>query len=334
MKTLLKIVAGLVVLIVVIAVGGYFALKRDDIPYAELESKYANAASTFIELPGGVRMHYRDQGNPQGRVLVLIHGYGVNLETWEPWAKILGADYRVISLDLPGHGLTREPDTYPPRLSAFVDSIEDFAKTIGLSTFTLAGNSMGGQTAWLYALKYPHRLDALVLVDAGGWFEPPANASAEEQPWVFRLIANPKIAPILAKLDPTPLMRSGLKLAYADDAMATDEMVARYSDFACAPGHRHFIGRIEREFTPDVFASHDKLAAIRTPTLILWGDKDELIPVADAAKFKNAIAGSTIIVYPGIGHVPQEEAAAQSAADVKAFLERQLAAAAPEATRQ
>jgi len=283
MKTLLKIVLGVIVLGVAIVVGGFFALRRDDIPYATLEAKYANGASKFIDLQSGVHMHYRDQGNAQGRVLLLIHGYGVSLETWEPWVRRLGSEFRLVSLDLPGHGLTRAPESYVPKITSFVDTVDEFATAMRLKSFALVGNSMGGNIAWLYALKYPTRLDALVLVDAGGWLpKGMENGETDELPRVFRLIANPHIAPLLAQLDPAPLMRNGLKLAYANDALATDEMVTRYSEFARAPGHRHFIGEIQRSMDKDVSATDRKLAAIRAPTLILWGTKDELIPVEDA----------------------------------------------------
>jgi pimeloyl-ACP methyl ester carboxylesterase len=323
MKTVVKILLGLVAFVILVVVGGFFAMKAADIPYATLEAKYANSASKFIDLPSGVHMHYRDQGDPKGRALVLIHGFGLSLETWEPWVKALGSNYRLISVDLPGHGLTRAPEAYSPTITAFADIVAEFATAIGLDKFNVGGNSMGGNTAWLVAMKYPARVDALVLVDAGGWPTPEMQSGTrEDQPLVFRLIANPQIAPLLAQLDPTPLMRNGLKLAYYNDALATDAMVTRYAEFARAPGHRQFIGQIQRRMTSDVFATDAKLAVIQVPTLILWGDKDELIPVTDAPKFSKAIAGSTVIIYQGIGHIPSEEAAEKSAADLKAFLEK------------
>jgi pimeloyl-ACP methyl ester carboxylesterase len=318
MKLLFKLLLMLLILLGGAVYGAYYFLQKGDIPYAELESRYATAASKFADLPSGVRMHYRDQGNPQGRPLLLIHGFGINLETWEPWVNLLSKDYRLISLDLPGHGLTHAPPGYRPTITSFADLSAELAGVLGLEKYTVIGNSMGGQTAWVLALRHQPKLDALVLIDAGGWFDP---ARLEAGPPVFRILNNPRIAPYLAKLDPRPFMKSGLEAAFADKSMVTNRIVDRYTDMALAPGHRSMLGGITREMNPEVFATKEKLAAIQVPTLILWGDQDELIPVADAQKFKDAIAGSTVIIYPGIGHLPYQEASEKSAADLKQFLQ-------------
>jgi len=128
-KTLLKIILAIVALVVVLVVGGYFALQRADIPYATLEAKYANADSKFIDLASGVRVHYRDRGNPQGRALLLVHGFSESLETWEQWVPLLSSDFRVVSLDLPGHGLTRAPVSYSPTIPAFADTVAGIDQT-------------------------------------------------------------------------------------------------------------------------------------------------------------------------------------------------------------
>jgi pimeloyl-ACP methyl ester carboxylesterase len=318
MKLLFKLLLTLIILLGGAVYGAYYFLQKGDIPYAELESRYANAASKFADLPSGVHMHYRDQGNAQGRALLLIHGFGINLETWEQWVKLLSNDYRLISLDLPGHGLTRAPDGYQPTITSFADLSAELASVLGLEKYTVIGNSMGGLTAWTVALRHPTKLDALVLIDAAGWFDP---ARLKESPAVFRILNNPQISPYLAKLDPRPLMKNGLEAAFADKSMVTNRLLDRYSDMALAPGHRTMLGAIGRGMDPEGFATTAKLAAIQVPTLILWGDKDELIPVGDAQKFKDAIAGSTVIIYHDIGHLPYEEAAEKSATDLKKFLQ-------------
>ena len=317
MKLLFKLLVSLVIIIGLLLGGAYFAFKKDDIPYAELETKYATAASKYVDLPSGVRVHFRDQGNPQGRALLLIHGFGVSLETWEPWVKQLSNDYRLLSLDLPGHGLTRSPPGYQPTVTGFADLTAEFAAVVGLEKYTAVGNSMGGHTAWLLALRHPDKLEALVLSDAAGWYD---AAQIEDAPLVFRILANDRIAPLLADLDPKPLMKNGLEAAFADKSLVTNRMLDRYSDMALAPGHRQMLGALPRGMTPDVLASNDKLAAIKVPTLIMWGDKDELVPVADAQKFKNAIPGASVVIYPGVGHLPYEEIPENSARDLKSFL--------------
>lgn len=318
MKLLFKLLLTLIIIAGLAVAGGYQLLKKSDIPYAQLEARYATPASKFIDLPSGARIHFRDQGNPLGRTLLLIHGFGVNLETWGGWVKVLSADYRLVSFDLPGHGLTRVPDAYQPSLTSFADLSAELAVQLGLEKYTVVGNSMGGHTAWLMALRHPAKLDALVLIDAGGWYD---AAKIENAPLAFRVINDDRVAPLLAKLDPKPLLRNGLEAAFADKSMVTNGMLERYSDMARGPRHRELLGAIPRSMSTEVLASNEKLAAIKVPTLILWGEKDELIPVADAQKFKAAIAGSALTLYPDLGHLPYEEAPDKLAGDLKSFLE-------------
>ena len=319
MQFFMKLSLGVAALLVLVLSGALLLLRRDDVPYAALEAKYAKVESEFVNLSGGVRAHYRDQGRADGRTLVLIHGFGVSLETWEPWVRHLADRYRLVSIDLPGHGLTRAPENYAPSIRGFADFVNDFAVAKGLENYTLIGNSMGGHTAWVLALRHPQRLDALVLIDAGGW---PNLPPPQQRPLAFRLLANPRIAPLLATLDPKPVMQNGLRAAFANKALATDALASRYADMASAPGHRQILGAIgARRGRTDIDATLQRLAAIAIPTLILWGEMDELIPVAHAQKFKDAIKGSRAIIYPGIGHLPYEELAEKTAMDLGNFLD-------------
>jgi pimeloyl-ACP methyl ester carboxylesterase len=322
MKTILKIVLALAAVLVLAVVGGYFALKRPDIPYEQLEAKYQQADDRYVDLPSGVRAHYRIDGKADGPTILLIHGFGVDLDAWSQWVRELGGDYRLISVDLPGHGLTRAPDDYKPTISAFADFVEEFASATGLSNFALAGNSMGGNTAWLFTLRHPERVNSLILVAAAGWVPPNAKL-----PLPLQLFLDPRFQPYLVRIDYTWLM-SMLKMSYANPERLSDSTITRYAELARAPGHRLLIARmIDRG--PDANATKEKLAAIRAPTLILWGEDDKLVPPADAQKYADAIPGSVVKMYANVGHMPQQEAAAQSAADVKAFLnERTLAGAA------
>ncbi|MDX2274426.1 MAG: alpha/beta hydrolase [Hyphomonadaceae bacterium] len=305
----------LIGLIALVAVGGYFALKRDDIPYETLAARYENAASRYVDLPNGVRMHYRAQG-ADGPVLLLIHGYSASLHTWEPWAERLGDEYRVISIDLPGHGLTSAPAGYAASIGAYRDLVEAFAQAQGLTHFAIAGNSMGGRVAWEYALAHPERVDALILVDAAGFVDRP-DENAQE-PIAFKLIRNPITGPLLLNLDNTAVVREGLGKSFADPAFVSDEMVARYVDLSRAPGHRQIL--LAMMTNPQTPATAEQLAAIDRPTLIIWGDKDNLIPVRHAELFRAAIANSRVQIFENVGHLPQEEVADASADTVREFL--------------
>ena len=140
-----------------------------DIPYEELEARYGGPASRYVDLEDGLRVHYRDEGNPEAEVtLVMAHGFAASLHAWEPWVERLKDDYRLVSLDLPGHGLTRAPEGYQSSPEGQVAVVDALAAELGLPPFVLAGNSMGGGVAWRYALAHPQKVRALVLVNAAG----------------------------------------------------------------------------------------------------------------------------------------------------------------------
>jgi pimeloyl-ACP methyl ester carboxylesterase len=307
--------------VLALLVGGYLALLRPDIPYDVLERKYANGASRFVDLPGGVHFHYRDQGNRNGPTLLLVHGFGVSLETWEPWVARLGGKYRLVSVDWPGHGLTRAPDDYPPSSTNTAELIEQFARRIGLGRVTLVGNSKGGEIAWVLALRHPERVERLVLVDASGWEwrrQPPSDNP------LLAFADSPVGAYLLRGLDKSSIMRRLLAAAYADPRRATAAIVRRDIELSRAPGHRAILDRtfIEglRGRLRDGWATPEKLAAVHAPTVILWGDHDRLVDPTDGPKFAQAIRGSQLIVYQNVGHVPMEEAADKSAADLDRWL--------------
>jgi pimeloyl-ACP methyl ester carboxylesterase len=322
MSWLKRIVLGTLGLVVVLLTVGYAALLRPDISYETLERKYANSASRFVDLSGGYRLHYRDQGNRKGPTLLLIHGFGASLLDWEPWVSRLGSRYRMVSVDWPGHGLTRAPADFVPSSANNADLIDRFAKAIGLGKVTVIGNSKGGEIAWVLALRHPERVERLVLVDASGWewqrYHPSDN-------FLLAALDSAPIAYLLRGLDKSRIIRALLTSAFFDPHLATDAMIARYIEFSRAPGHRAILDRtfVEtlRGIHRDDWATRDKLAKIRVPTLIMWGDHDKLVDPGDARKFATAIAGSKLIVYHNVGHVPMEEVAAQSAADLDRWLE-------------
>jgi pimeloyl-ACP methyl ester carboxylesterase len=326
-KWVVGVVLGLFGLVALIVVGGYFALKRPDIPYETLAAEYESAASRYVELPGGVRMHYRDQGNPNGPTLLLVHGFSASLHTWEPWVERLGAEYRIVTLDLPGHGLTRAPAGYKASIEAFRDEVAAFTQVQQLSRFTLGGNSMGGNLAWEYALAHPDQVEALILVDASGWEE--TRAGLDTDPVIFKLLRNPVLGPLMRDLDNSRLARQGLENSFADPTLVDDAMLDRYIELSRAPGHRDILLQMTLGFRARNYATPERLAALKMPVLILHGDQDRLVPPEHGQMFKDAIAQARLVMFEAVGHVPQEEAPDASAEAVRQFLrESQIAAAA------
>lgn len=293
-----------------------------DIPYEELEARYGSATSRYMEMPDGVRVHYRDEGNPDAEItLVMVHGFAASLHAWEPWVSRLENDYRLVSLDLPGHGLTRAPAGYQASPEGQLAVVDAVAGKLGLDPFVLAGNSMGGGVAWRYGLAHPEKVRGLVLVNAAGWPETAEPADgADSRPLVFKLLENPVGRSLLRNLDPRPLAGRGLRQAYGDDSLVTPELIDRYVALARAPGHRAILTDPRRRggatpVTPETFQ------AIKVPTLVMVGALDQVIPAERGAGFALGIPGAQLITYADGGHVPMEQLPDCTVQDLRVFLE-------------
>ncbi|CAN5235990.1 alpha/beta hydrolase [soil metagenome] len=287
-----------------------------DIPWTVLEARYASPASRFIDLPSGVRLHYRDEGRCDGPALILLHGFSASLQAWEPWVTRLSGEYRMITLDLPGHGLTRTPKGYRASLDANAAIVADLAERLGVGRFVMVGNSMGGAVAWNLAMLRPDLLNGLVLVDAAGW---PGKGGAGGRPMLAYLIANPLGRAVAGRIDPRPIAAKGLAMAYLDPALVTAELIDRYADLARAPGHRGVL--VSQRATPARRVTAQSFAALRVPTLVMAGEMDRIIPVAQSRAFAEAIPGARLVIYPDGGHVPMEQLPDQSASDLRAFIQ-------------
>lgn len=311
----------------VILFAGWWSLKRDDIPYEQLETIYASSDSRYLALDDEKRIHFRDVGPREAPTVILVHGFSASLHTWEPWVADLKRDYRVITLDLPGHGLSRCLDNDEIGTDQFVDVIDRVANALKVDRFTLAGNSMGGGAAWNYALAHPARLEGLVLVDAAGW--PRAAEETDSRPFVFRLLEIGIARKLIKDLDMSSLIRPGLEDSFADPAFVTDAMVDRYASLARAPCHREALLALSAGRGTRAEASPERLSAIAVPTLVMHGEKDNVIPASHGEQFAAAIPGAELKLYPDVGHLPQEEIAAQSVADLRAFLTSRVHGASP-----
>ena len=326
----MRVFIGIVVIVLALFGVLFYVYSAPDIPRAMLEAKYATPPSQFVELtyPSTLpeaastaaptaRAHYRIRGDANAPVLLLLHGSNASLFTWEPWSKTLSDQFRVVSVDLPGHGLTgatANHDYTPLGMAAFVLA---FADKLGLKTFALAGNSMGGGVAARFAELHPDRVSALILVDASGM---PAR-QGEGTPLAFRLLRQAWLRPVLSHLDPKPLVREGLSDAIVRKQILTEAMIDQYADFARMEGSRHATAERFGEFSPaDQSFVKDHIGALTMPVLILWGEQDHLIPVSTAATWHDAIPGSKVIIYAETGHIPMEELADQTALDVRKFL--------------
>jgi pimeloyl-ACP methyl ester carboxylesterase len=310
-----KILGVILTIIIAIIVGAWLKLRGPDIPFATLEAKYAGADSHYVDLSGGYRAHYREAGDPALPTLVLLHGFADSFTTWEGWVAALKPQFHIISVDFPGHGLTRAPAGSTLSGERLADFVDAFAARLALPKFAVAGNSMGGGAAWQLAVRHPDRVSALILVDAAGFAneKPPGD-----EPLGFKILRFRIGRQILSKIDNRPLIEQGLKADVYDKTLITPFIVDRFAEFQRAPGHREILMSVA--MGPQTVSTADLLATVKVPTLILWGESDPLIEPKAGQKFAAAIAGSKLITYPKVGHLPQLEIPQRSAADVAAFL--------------
>lgn len=315
MKRAFKWICGLLlVAVIALFVIGY----TPDTDPAAMRAKYASQASQFVDIGGGVTMHVRDEGKRDGPVLVLLHGSNASLHTWEPWVARLGSKYRIISLDQIGHGLTGPNPTGQYDAAAFVGTLDVLLNKLGVTRFTLAGNSMGGWVAWEYALVHPDKVTHLVLIDAGG-----AAVSRSPPPALaFRIAQSPLFAPVVPYITPRFMVANAYFNSVEKKAVVTDEAVTRTWELLRYPGNRAATIIRQQAFPKRPPATPAQMARLTMPTLILWGGNDTTLPPAGAEWFAAKIPGSTKIVYPGVGHLPMEETPDRSAADLDAFLSR------------
>ena len=281
-------------------------LYAPDKPRAALEAAYPGEYRTVA----GLRVRFMDTGPKDAPALILLHGFGASLDTWEPWAKVLSARYRVIRLDLPGFGLTGpDPigDYSDARTLAVIAGLMD---QLGVQNAGFIGNSLGGRFAWEFAARYPARVTRLVLISPDGFaspgFEygktPEVPLMLEAMPWV----------------GPRSLVRANLAPAYANEKALTEQALDRYRDMLLAPGVRRAI--LDRTRQTVLTDPSERLKSIAAATLLLWGEKDAMIPVSNAADYQRLMPNATLVRLPRLGHVPFEEDPVRALVPVEKFL--------------
>lgn len=320
-EDMLRLIKWLVILLLAALAALFFWGYAPDTDAAQMERKYSNAASRFAELEPGLRVHYRDEGKSDGPALVLIHGSNASLHTWEPWVKILGKDYRVISLDLPGHGLTGKNPAGVYDNTSYVKVVDRLLAKLNVNKAVIGGNSMGGGVSWLYALEHPEKVEALLLVDASG--QPYAKSG--KLPLGFRLMRMPVIKEAARFIAPRSIFESSVKTSMSVQSKIDDKLIDRYWELNRYPGNRE--ATMQRFASPRnmTAGTKERLSAIQVPVLILWGAEDNLIPVTSAKWFAEALPQAKLIIYPNVGHIPMEEIPEKSGNDVKIWLDNVVA---------
>ena len=302
----------LITLLVAIALFGLY-LYQAPIPLNTLKAKYTDEYSHFIQL-NGLDVHYKKKG--AGFPVLLIHGTSANLHTWRQWEDELSKKYTTYSLDMQGGGLTTPPADHDYSIAAYLSLIDAFVLELGIDSFYLAGNSLGGHTAWAYAVHSPlaNRVKKLVLVDPSGFTD-----SNQAKPLVFQLAQFDVLFKIIENLNIKSLVKKSLSEVFYNEALVTEEILNRYNDLMNRAGNRKaFLHKVKQLENGEAA----NLVKISCPTLIIWGENDIWIPLSQADIFTTHIPNNELIIYPECGHIPMEEKAKESVGDVIKFFEK------------
>ena len=298
--------------------GVFFDISRD-----ELEMKYASGNSKFINLKNGSRIHYRDEGDITKPAIILLHGFNGSLFNFERMVPFLSSEFRLISIDLPGFGLTGPVPSKDYSTKTSIKTITDVTGLLGLDRFSLAGNSMGGGVAWRYALIHPEKIESLILLASSGIYSNEQREKIRNQdsetPLAWKIMRSNFASFFLSYYTPKFFATQGLRSSVYDSNLATKELSDQFHDLVLLEGSREAILSRFSNFTyqnekPEI------LNEIIAPTLIIHGQEDNIIPVISSQNLATYIQNTKLIIYPEIGHLPMHEAPKRVAKDIENFL--------------
>lgn len=254
-----------------------------------------------ISLPDDIELAYTDEGDGD-QVILFVHGLGSYIPAWDKVIPELSKDYRCIAIDLPGYGKSSKAP-HSGLMSFYADVINNFVDAMGIEKFSLAGHSMGGQIGITYGLTWPEKLDKLILVDPAG-FE---RFTSGQREWFEKVMT-----PTLVRLTTFEGIETNLAFNFYNlpkdaEFMITDRAAMRHaSDFNgyCYAVSKSVGGMVNEPVI-------DKLENLSVPTLIFFGEDDNLIPnrylnpgrTVDIARYGDEkIPNSTLVMVPKCGH--------------------------------
>jgi pimeloyl-ACP methyl ester carboxylesterase len=282
---------------------------------AVLTSRHTKPAKAdvgrIVELPGP-DLQVRERGPADGPTIVLLHCYTCSIHWWLELEPRLTDRYRVVSVDLVGHGGSEKPrEGYSAEAQA--DQVAAALRHVGVGKALLVGQSLGGPIATVLAERHPKLARGVVIMDSS-----PSEGYAD-LPLTARLATTPVLGQALWHVTPAALVREGLSDAFAEGFDVPDEFVEGLQEMT-------YTSFAEADHLSDLDADWslpEKLTKSGVPVLVLFGAEDTVIvPADEAADEYREIPGARVVMLPGVGHTPQVEAPAKTAALVRAFERR------------
>lgn len=272
-----------------------------------------------VGVPGApLRLAYQDTGS--GRPLLLLHGFGASTYTWRRLVPLLDDHYRVIAVDMKGFGQSDKPLDERYSLRDQAEVIATFIRRMDLKRLTLIGHSFGGGVALLLALDQrpdlKGRIERLVILDG--------LAYRQNIPVFFRLLSRPGVAAFgMALVPPEIQAQAALRIAYEDNSLATAQNAAAYAKPLHSEGGRHaLISTAQQIVPPDLDEIAAKYSTITLPALLLWCERDKIVPLEIGWRLHAALPNATFHMLQGCGHMPQEEVPEVTADRIRDFLGR------------
>lgn len=253
----------------------------------------------------GAKIRYLEAGDSAKPTVILLHGLGAQAESWAANITPLAANFHVIAPDQIGFGKSDKP-FLKYRVGTYTDFLDKFMAELKIEKASLVGNSLGGWVAALTAVKYPNRVEKIVLADAAG-IQPPVI----EFERIYQLNNSTRDE-----------IRANLKLIFASPMFHNEALVDQFMTQRIATNDGYTINALIESIKRKEDFLDAELPKIKKPTLIIWGKQDGLLPLADGEKFNKGIAGSEMVVFENCGHVPQFEKAADFNKKVLEFLSK------------
>ena len=269
--------------------------------FAQATAPQEKSATVF-----GAKIRYLEAGDVKNPTIILLHGLGANAESWQFNVAALATKYRVVVPDQIGFGKSDKP-MLKYRVGTYADFLDKFMSELKIEKASLVGNSLGGWIAGFYSIKYPSKVEKLVLADAAGLM--PKEIDFDR---IYQLNNSTRDE-----------IRANLKLIFANPVLQNNEALVDQSlTLRIAAGDGYTINSLIESIKRREDFLDARLGEIKKPTLIVWGKQDGLIPVSDGEKFNKGIAGSSLVVFDNCGHAPQFEKAADFNKQVLEFLGR------------
>jgi pimeloyl-ACP methyl ester carboxylesterase len=232
--------------------------------------------------------------------LLLLHGMASSLHSYEGWQTELQKTRRVISIDLPGFGLTGPSPQGDYRIDAYTRFILRLLDTLSVRHVIIVGNALGGEIAWQTALLAPERVRKIVLIDSDGY-----QPSVLSMPIAFQIASMRGLRWVSERILPRLLVQISVRSVFGDKSKATPEKVDRYFELNLRSGNRRAL--FQRMDQAQFGSNAPQIRRVQQPTLVMWGERDQMISPDQGELFCRDISKCKRVTFPGLGHLPQEE---------------------------